>query len=1030
MKRHYSLSEDRDELREKIIGLGENSFRKSYYPELQEKMADLERFRSLLDHSNDAIFLVNLSLRRIEDVNLFACNLLGYKREEMINSSFFDLLLHHDDRLVGKLVSGEIKELTITEMIKCRDMSAIPFEINIHVDTFGEGTYAVVIARDVRERLKAEETLKKNEEKYRLLVENAPIGIIFVDINGKILDANPMIIQLMGSPSREATLAINMFEFQPLIRSGVSDDIRTCLETGDRTVSEHEYISKWGKKSYLKYYITPVKGPDNRIIGAQGIVEDITEQRKADLALQESESKFRVLTETSSSGIFIYQHDRLCYVNPACENITGYGRDELLSIDIADLIRPDFYGTIDILKDKWVRERNLASNFEMGLLNKNGERRWISLTLGHTLYNGSKCIIGTIFDITERKLIEKALQDSEEKFRDIVENVNEFIWEIDKDLNVVYVSPKIKEYFGYSPEDIVGKTGAELLGSPDIDSVKEILRERISNKTFSMLSEYIFQDDKGKRRVLETSFLPIYGAEGEIRGYRGVDRDITDRKAMEEALIESRSNLQRLFDSLDDFIFVIDTDGNILQVNPPVAERLGYSIDELQNMTLYDLHPPEFREMAGTIFEEMLLDRTRICTLPIITKEGNWIEVETKVTRGRWNNKDAIFGISRDVTERIRYEQTIKGHAKKMEILNDVITSVNESEDLASILEETISSTMELLNFEAGAIYLLDDNGEFAYLRSMKGLPDNFVRKKKKIDISRKPYDMIFLKGLPMISQNYSRINPEMAKEWDIRSIAGVPLISKDKVIGALYIVSRSDHEFSREDVDLLTAIGREIGTAITKMQTEESLKSSLGEKEVLLKEIHHRVKNNLQIISSLLSLQSNYTYNEEFIQMIRDSKARVKSMALIHERLYESKDLSRIKFGEYVKALVTDLSRSFGISKDRIRITLNIDNVEVDVDTAIPCGLIINELVSNCIKYAFPGERRGDIYVSFRKESDTYRLTVKDNGVGLPDDLDINEMKSLGLQLVCTLTTQLDGTIEICSNEGAEFMISFREPV
>jgi len=200
----------------------------------------------------------------------------------------------------------------------------------------------------------------------------------------------------------------------------------------------------------------------------------------------------------------------------------------------------------------------------------------------------------------------------------------------------------------------------------------------------------------------------------------------------------------------------------------------------------------------------------------------------------------------------------------------------------------------------------------------------------------------------------------------------------------------------------------------------EEQIKSSLKEKEVLLKEIHHRVKNNLQIICSLLNLQSNEIGDPAACQKFKESQDRVKAMALIHERLYQSGDLAKIDFAGYVRNLTGHLLRSYRANSSSVRLNLDIDPVPMNLDVAIPCGLIINELVSNSLKYAFPANNGGEISIRFADENGQgLRLTVRDNGVGMPPDTDLENSQSLGLKLVRSLTDQLGGVVNYRSQNG-----------
>lgn len=206
-------------------------------------------------------------------------------------------------------------------------------------------------------------------------------------------------------------------------------------------------------------------------------------------------------------------------------------------------------------------------------------------------------------------------------------------------------------------------------------------------------------------------------------------------------------------------------------------------------------------------------------------------------------------------------------------------------------------------------------------------------------------------------------------------------------------------------------------------------LSGSLEEKSVLLKEIHHRVKNNLQVISSLLNLQAGAIKDPVALQAFTESRSRVRSMSLIHEKLYQSQDLARIDFGDYIKALTGGLLASFGGKSSAVRIAVDVEGIMVPVDSAVPCGLIVNELVTNCFKYAFGNPASGEIRIGMKRTPEAQlQLTVADNGAGFPKDVDFRNTESLGLQLVITLTEQLDGTIALRNGSGTAFEITFPE--
>lgn len=221
----------------------------------------------------------------------------------------------------------------------------------------------------------------------------------------------------------------------------------------------------------------------------------------------------------------------------------------------------------------------------------------------------------------------------------------------------------------------------------------------------------------------------------------------------------------------------------------------------------------------------------------------------------------------------------------------------------------------------------------------------------------------------------------------------------------------------------------RLVGTHVDitdRKQAEDKIRTSLEEKEVLLREVHHRVKNNLNVIISLLNLQSNYISEPAMISIFQDSQNRIRSMARIHEKLYQAKDFTRVDYKEYINALITDLSSSYIHMNGKVRIISDVQDLFLDLDAAIPCGLIINELVTNALKYAFPDDRSGELFVSMFSEDGNYVLSIGDNGIGLPEGFDLNASKTLGLQLVSILVRQVDGTLQTVVNNGTEFRIAF----
>ncbi|NJD56250.1 MAG: HAMP domain-containing protein [Nitrospirae bacterium] len=273
----------------------------------------------------------------------------------------------------------------------------------------------------------------------------------------------------------------------------------------------------------------------------------------------------------------------------------------------------------------------------------------------------------------------------------------------------------------------------------------------------------------------------------------------------------------------------------------------------------------------------------------------------------------------------------------------------------------------------------------------------------------------------------------EWLKENEIRFYAGYPLIVESQLIGVLEIFSQKTLDETL--VNALGPLSDQIAVGLERKIIEGQIMNSLSEKELLLREVHHRVKNNMQVISSLLSLQSEKAGEQKYIEMFNDSKDRIRSMSLVHEKLYRSADLDRIDIKDYIGSLAKALFDSHSVSTGRISLTTDIENIALDIDTAIPFGLILNELISNSLKHAFPEGREGEIRISVRRTTVNGAaeciLSVRDNGIGIPADLDIQKVRSLGLQLVTSLAEhQLQGQIELDRTTGTVFRIRFRESV
>ncbi len=268
---------------------------------------------------------------------------------------------------------------------------------------------------------------------------------------------------------------------------------------------------------------------------------------------------------------------------------------------------------------------------------------------------------------------------------------------------------------------------------------------------------------------------------------------------------------------------------------------------------------------------------------------------------------------------------------------------------------------------------------------------------------------------------------PRRGWEW-LRSYVGAPILIDGTVVGFLNVDGEHPNQFDQKDVQRLEAFAYPVAAAIQNARYYEKVISALEEKEVLLKEIHHRVKNNLQVVISLLNLQIKQLPDRQVNNIFLDSQNRVRSMALVHDKLYHSETLSNINFSEYIEDLIDHIFQSYHIDSNLIQTKIEAEDVILDIDFAVPCGLILSELISNSLKYAFPNQQHGEIRVGLTCDQyDQVILMIADNGIGMPEGVEFGNSSTLGLQLVCTLTEQLNGDVELIPSDGTVFRVQFQ---
>jgi PAS domain S-box-containing protein len=435
-------------------------------------------------------------------------------------------------------------------------------------------------------------------------------------------------------------------------------------------------------------------------------------------------------------------------------------------------------------------------------------------------------------------------------------------------------------------------------------------------------------------------------------------------------------------------------DGVIIYVNPRFERMFGYDLGELAGKHVSIINapgekPPE--AIANEIIKSLKQAGAWHGEIHNIRKDGNLFWCYANVSKFKHPQYGEVWlSVHQDITERKRAEDALH----------------RSEENFHHSLDESPLG-VRILTIEGETIYANQAILDIYGYNSMEELKTTSVE---------------------------NRYTPESFAEHQIRkekrkrgdnapSEYEISIVRKDGEVRNLQVFRKKILWDGERQFQVLYS------DITNRKQAEEGIHASLREKEILLREVHHRVKNNMQVISGLLALQARSTGNPELIGMLHESQSRIHAMSLVHEKLYGSKDFARIDLAGYVKTLSQDLFQSYKINPGKIDMIIQTDgDVYVDINKAIPCGLILNELISNALKHAFPGDRHGELQIIIRGIKNTeIEIVVRDNGLGLPDDVDIHQPLSVGLYLVKGLVkSQLDGKMEVRRDTGTEIRIKF----
>jgi PAS domain S-box-containing protein len=740
---------------------------------------------------------------------------------------------------------------------------------------------------------------------------------------------------------------------------------------------------------------------------------EIAKHQQAEAAMHTGEERFRRIVENAPDLIYRYRlspSPGFEYVSPSAATMIGYTPEEhYADPDLAfKIVHPDDRALLEGLKNS---PPTSITDLTLRFIHRDGTIIWTEQRIMPIQDEaGSVVTIEVVArNISKRMQVEQALQESEtrfhealreseERYRTLVERMTDAVYRSTPEGKFLEVNPAMMKILGYASKEELMAIDIKKQLYFDVQERDEVV-DALQKAGGDELDVFRLRHRDGHEVWVEDHGRLIYDANGKVIYHEGILRDITGRKRAEAALRESEVRYRSVIAAMADGMVLQDADGSILASNASAERILGLSKDQMavtdppwhaiqEDGTSFpsEMHPAKLTLRTGKPCKNVIMGIHKP------TGELTWIAMNSQpLLRAGEEKPYAVVLSFSDITERKWAEAALR-----------------ESEERYRLLAENSLDLIELLDLDGNVIYASP-----SHYYVIGYTPNDLVH--------RNLFTVVHPDDIPAALAAVNELQASGSRKTiEFRLLKkNSDWIEVEAILSAIAGHANMVHRI------LLSA--RDI---TARKQAEERIKASLKEKEVLLKEIHHRVKNNLQIISSLLNLQSGYIQDKQAGEMFKESRNRVKSMALVHEKLYQSKDLARIDFAEYVRHLTAHLLRSYGVNSHAIALKVNAEKVLLDIDTAIPCGLIINELVSNALKHAFPPGSEGEIRVDLHAEADNpdgrgrLSLVVSDNGAGLPSQLDFRHTESLGLQLVSTLADQLEGTIELDRQEGTTFKI------
>ncbi len=692
-----------------------------------------EKFRILAETNTAAIVI--FQGEKFCYVNPATEVLTGCSKEELLKKNFGDFIHPEFRQLIkerefmrqqGEKVDpiSEFKIITKSGEPRWVTTTGGIIEFNGKPATIGA-------AFDITERKQVEEALSQSEERFRSFLNNIDDIAYTIDTQGVVTYANPIAEKVTGMPLKDIIGKTFLHYF-------TEESQKLAAEVYQRTLSgespEYELTFNNGKIFYFKN--KPLRDIEGKIVGVFGIARDITEHKRSEEALRESEEKFRILAEINAAAIVIFQGYKLRYINPATETLTGYTKEEILKINYWDIVHPEFR---ELVKERWfarLRGEKVDQIVEFKITTKSGKMRWLSVSDGIIELEGKPVGIGTAFDVTERKQVEEALQESEKKYRDLVDNALVGIFKTKLKGDILYVNEALWRMLEFeSCEEMMAESALKRYKNPK-DRELLIVNLKKKNKVNNFDIELLTKTGKTKNVLLSANL------DGDI--VSGMIMDITERKQVEEELLESEKRFRAIFESASDGILIVDVETKKIYLgNRMIRKMLGCSEGEITNLTVMDIHPEEDLPYVLTQFEKLAREEIPLAeNIPVKRKDGRVFYVDISTFWLTLADKTYMTGIFRDITERKTTAEVLRESEERYRTIfedsRDAIYITTRDGIFVDVNQSTLNlfgyTREEMIGMNALQIYVnSDDRSTFQQeIEQMGSVRDYEVQFRKK----------------------------------------------------------------------------------------------------------------------------------------------------------------------------------------------------------------------------------------------------------------------------------------------------------